>query len=141
MIAALWLGGGAFLIFIAAPSAFSASDSPTNAANVVGAMLTRWHYIALALPLLLLGIEWRSARVRVLIILSAAIALAAAQAFVDLRIRAIRNESPVAISALDRSDPIRRRFGILHGVSSLLLLSQVVLAAACTAMMTGEPNS
>ena len=141
MIAALWLGGGAFLLFIGAPAAFKASDSPMNAASVVGAMLTRWHYIGLLLPLLLLAIEWRHARPRLIAILSAAIVLAALQAVVDLRIRAIRAQSPVPISSLDRNDPIRKRFGVLHGISSVLLLGQVVLATAGVALSTGDTNS
>lgn len=39
-------------------------------------------------------------------------------------------ESPVAISALPRESPVRRRFGLLHGISTLLLVAQVVVAGA-----------
>lgn len=42
----------------------------------------------------------------------------------------MRMESPVAISALPREHPLRRRFGLLHGVSTLLLIAQVVAAGA-----------
>jgi len=42
------------LLAIAAPAAFRAAGSPTTAANVVGAMLDGWHYIAIALPVILL---------------------------------------------------------------------------------------
>ena len=93
-------------------------------------MLSRWHYIALAAPLILLALEWRRARVVVLSIIFAAVVLAAAQAMIDLRIRTVRAKSPIPISELSREDPIRRQFGLLHGVSSLLLLGQVVAAAA-----------
>jgi hypothetical protein len=39
----------------------------------------------------------------------------------------------VAISTLDRNDPVRRRFGALHGASMLLLLLQTIAAAAVVA--------
>ena len=128
MIAALWLGS-AFFLMLAASAAFRAAPNSTAAADVVGAMLTRWHYIALAAPLILFGLELRHARKLVLIVLFATIVLAALQAVVDLRIRSIRNSSAVSISELDRSDPIRRKFGALHGASMMLLLAQAVGAA------------
>jgi MbtH protein len=103
------------------------------AADVVGAMLTRWHYIALAAPLVLLVMELRDARRTIALVLFTAVLLAAMQAFVDLRIRAIRNASIVPVSELDRSDPLRRRFGALHGFSMLLLLLQATAAAVVVA--------
>jgi hypothetical protein len=133
-IHAFWLGSGAFLIMVAAPAAFRAAPSPNVAADVVGAMLTRWHYIGLAAPLALLALDWRRARMHVLAIVFIAVILAAAQAVVDLRIRKIRASTSVPISQLARQDPVRRHFGMLHGVSSLLLLGQVVCAGAALAM-------
>ena len=38
------------------------------------------------------------------------------------------------MSELSRQDPVRRQFGLLHGMSSLLLLGQVIAAAAALAM-------
>jgi hypothetical protein len=93
-------------------------------------MLVRWHYIALLLPLALLFLEWKRARPAVLIILFGAIVMAAAQGVVDTRVRVIRSESIVPISSLPRETPLRRRFGLLHGLSSLLLLGQALAAAA-----------
>jgi hypothetical protein len=129
VIESLWLGSAVFVI-VAALAAFRTLSTPTDAANVVGAILTRWHYIALVAPLLLLAIEWRRSRAIVLGILFAAILLASAQAVIDTRVRAMRMESAVAISALPREHPLRRRFGLLHGVSTLLLIAQVVAAGA-----------
>jgi hypothetical protein len=104
-------------------------------------MLAAWHYIALVLPLLLLALEWRRARAAVMTVLSVAILMAAVQVLTDLRIRAIRAESPVPITELARSNPIRRRFGLLHGISSLLLLGQVLLAAGAVAIDTPETKN
>ncbi len=129
LIAALWLGS-AFFLMLSASAAFRAAGNTSIAADVVGSILTRWHYIALAAPLVLFALELRRARPLILIVLFVAIMLAAGQAFVDLRIRAIRQSSPISISELDRTDPVRRRFGALHGISMVLLLSQAILAAA-----------
>jgi hypothetical protein len=129
LIAALWLGS-AFFLMLSASAAFRAAGNTSVAADVVGSMLTRWHYIALAAPLALFALELRRARPLILVVLFVAIVLAAGQSFVDLRIRAIRQSSPIPISELDRTDPVRRRFGALHGISMVLLLSQAILAAA-----------
>jgi MbtH protein len=137
LIAALWFGSGCFLI-LAASAAFRAAGDPTVAANVVESLLTRWHYIALLAPLLLFALELRRVRRLVLIVLFVAILLAALQSFVDLRIRAIRAESPMAISSLPRTDPVRRNFGKLHGLSSLLLLLQTVGAAVAVTASAKE---
>ena len=115
---------------LAASAAFRSAPNPTAAADVVGAMLSRWHYIALAGPLVLFALELRQARRWVLIVIFAALLLAAVQSVVDLKIRTIRASSAVSISELDRSDPVRKRFGMLHGVSMLLLVGQAVCAVA-----------
>ena len=129
LIAALWLGS-AFFLMLSASAAFRAAGNTSIAADVVGSMLTRWHYIALAVPLALFALELRRSRPLILIVLFVAVLLAAGQSFVDLRIRAIRQSSPVPISTLDRTDPVRKRFGALHGLSMVLLLTQAILAAA-----------
>ncbi len=118
---------------LAASAAFRSSPNSTVAADVVGAMLNRWHYIALAAPLVLFALEMRHARRLVLIVLFAATVIAAAQTFVDLRIRSIRTSSAVAMSDLPKTDPLRRRFGALHGVSMMLLLAQAIAAAVVVA--------
>jgi hypothetical protein len=139
LIAALWLGS-AFFLMLSASAAFRAAGNTTIAADVVGSMLTRWHYIALAAPLALFALELRRARPWVLVLLFVAIVLAASQSFVDLRIRAIRASSATAISALDKTDPVRRRFGALHGLSMVLLLTQT-LAATAIVLARHDPRS
>ena len=140
LIAALWLGS-AFFLMLSAQAAFRAAGNTHIAADEVGSMLTRWHYIALAAPLALFARELRRARPLILIVLFAAILLAAGQAFVDLRIRSIRASSPVSISSLDRTDPVRRRFGALHGVSMMLLLAQTLIAASAVLAGSSVPRS
>jgi hypothetical protein len=132
-IHAIWLGSGVFLL-LAAQAAFKTAPSSSAAAALVGALLGRWHYIALAAPIALLILEWRRARSLVLIIIFAGVVFAAAQAMIDLRIRSIRANSPVPISELSRQDPVRRNFGMLHGISTLLLLAQIATAGAALAV-------
>lgn len=131
ILQALWFGSGVFVAF-AAVAVFRAMN-PVDAADAVGAMLTRWHYIALLAPAILTIIEWRRVRSRMVTILFIAVLLAVMQGFTDLRIRQIRMNSATAISSLDRNDPVRRRFGALHGFSSVLLLAQIAAAAAAIA--------
>lgn len=114
---------------LAASAAFRVAPNATVAADVVGAMLSRWHYIALAAPIALFFIELTRVRRVVIVVTFAALLLAATQAVIDLRIRQIRNNSHIAISSLDSADPIRRRFGRLHGLSMMLLLAQAIAAA------------
>ncbi len=132
LIQAVWLGSGVFLMLTAA-AAFSAASNSTDAANVAGAVLTRWHYIALFAPLLLMFLEWRRSRPVMLVILFIAVLLASFQALLDTRIRVIRNESFVPISSLAPNDPVRRQFGLLHGMSTLFLVGQVLAAGAAVA--------
>ena len=73
------------------------------------------------------------------IVLFAAIVLASLQALADTRIRIMRYDSLVPISSLSPDDPVRRRFGLLHGLSSLLLVAQLVLAGAAVVMTDGPP--
>lgn len=113
---------------LAASAAFRAAPNATVAADVVGALLTRWHYIALVAPLALFALELRRVRRVALVLIFAGLLLATAQAIVDLQIRSIRTTLPVPVSSLDREHPIRKRFGALHGASMLLLLLQTIAA-------------
>lgn len=137
LIAAIWLGSGVFLM-LSASAAFRAAGNTSVAADVVGSMLTRWHYIALAAPLILFAIELRRVRRLLVLLLFAAVLLAAAQAFVDLKIRSIRHSSVVPVSSLSPEDPVRRTFGALHGASMLLLTLQVLSAAIVVASPSGK---
>ena len=132
LIQAIWLGSGVFLL-LTASAAFNAASNTTDAANVVGAVLVRWHYIALLAPLALMFLEWRRSRPVMLMILFVAVLFASFQGLLDTRIRMIRESSLAPISSLSSSDPVRRQFGMLHGMSSLLLIGQVIAAAAVVA--------
>ena len=131
LIAALWLGGGAVLLAIAAPAAFRGAGDPTHAASIVGDMLGQWRYLAIGAPVLLLILSAvRRGRRGPMILVALALLLAFAQMAVDAQIHKIRLQSSVPISSLEKSDPVRRHFGMLHGASSGLMLLQLIAAAA-----------
>jgi hypothetical protein len=132
LISAIWLGSAVFLMLSAA-AVFRAAPNATSAADVVGALLTRWHYIALAAPLLLFGLELRRVRPFILVLLFTSVILAAGQSFVDLRIRAIRMSTAVPVSSLPEGHTIRKTFGRLHGLSMFLLTLQALAAATVVA--------
>lgn len=124
----IWIGGGVFLAFVAAPAAFSAAEGPETAAAVVGAMLSRWHWISVIAPLgVLLSARFRHKWPLVLIVV--AVALANAQWLVDNRIHDLRASVAGSVSELDESDAVRRTFGALHGVSMTLMLGQLLCGA------------
>lgn len=139
LLQALWFGSAAFLM-IAAAAAFRAASSPTEAADVVGALLTRWHYISLFAPLTLMMLEWRRSRPVILLLLFLGVVTASGGAILDTRIRSIRLESPFPMSERSREDPIRRQFGLLHGLSSAMLLLELLLAGAVIAIDDDRPE-
>lgn len=126
-IHSIWLGAAVFILLVAGPVFRAAGDSIT-AGNVVGAMLARWHYIALGAPVLLLIIEWKRGRTALILLLAAAAFFAATQTMLDLKIRQMRQQSVESISSLPEESPRRKLFGALHGISSTMLLLQAISA-------------
>lgn len=136
IVVALWLGGGVFLMAVAAPSAFRFAPDSLVAGTIVGAMLAKWRYASIFAPLVLLIAEWRRERLQrtaPVLVLVAAVMLASLQIFTDMKVHEMRAASPVAIGSLSKSDPVRKRFGMLHGISSSLMLAQLLLAAGYVA--------
>lgn len=140
---AIWFGGGLAIAAIAAPAAFQGSPDPTAAASIVSILLRRWHWIAISAPLiLLLMARPRAARpsTGMLKVLIVAGVLAVSQTGLDHSIHSIRAGSPVSISALSESDPVRRKFGMLHGASSMLMAVQLLLAGIAIGLEVREPR-
>ncbi len=127
LLESFWLGSAIFLMAFAAPAAFRAAGGPSAAASVVVAMLDRWHYISLVVPVLLLLLNLRAGRSSIIALLTVTTFVAASQGMIDLKVRALAAASLVPISSLASNDPVRKAFMSLHGMSMMFLLFQIIL--------------
>jgi len=113
---------------------------PGSAAGVVGRVLPVLDGAGLVLGLLAvaLGATGRSGRAAV--VLGAVLAaLAAASLFVlTPEMARLRQAAGDTLSHLPPTDPTRRHFGMLHGLSTVLFGLQAVLAVALVALRPGR---
>jgi hypothetical protein len=132
LLAALWAGSVWAVSYLAAPSAFAVLDS-TRAGNVVGVMLTRSAWLAIALAVLLGLLVARAAdldarRKRWLYGLVAAMLACSLIVYLGLQpmMAAIREAAgPAGV----RASPQWGTFAALHGVSQVLYLAESILGA------------
>ena len=132
LLAALWAGSVWAVSYLAAPSAFAVLDS-TQAGNVVGVMLTRSAWLAIALAVLLAPLVARAAdldarRKRWLYGVIAGMLACSLVVYLGLQpmMAAIRE---TAGAAGVRASPQWRTFAALHGVSQVLYLVESILGA------------
>jgi hypothetical protein len=132
LLAALWAGSVWAVSYLAAPSAFAVLDS-TQAGNVVGMMLTRSAWLAIALAVLLALVVARSAdldarRRRWLYGLAGGMLACSLVVYLGLQptMAAIRAAAgPAGV----RASPQWGTFAALHGVSQVLYLAESILGA------------
>ena len=130
-----FLGALALFATTVTPALF-ATVPPPMAARVVGRVLPVLDAVGFVLGLaaVVLGATGRSGRAAM--VLGAVLAaLAAASLFlVTPEIARLRHAAGDALSQLPASDPARRRFGALHGISTVLFGLQAVVAVALVAL-------
>ena len=145
---AIWFGGGLAVLF-STRAIFRAAETRAQGGLFSGAVLAsfsrlRWAAVGLTAIAWLLGLA-------VLITFQvagparfggfelsnsaplwagAAAVLTAAQAILDRRIRALREQLGGSTEGLAKGDPRRKRWGALHGASVLLLLAQIACGGA-----------
>lgn len=132
LLAALWAGSVWAVSYLAAPSAFAVLDS-TQAGNVVGMMLTRSAWLAIALAVLLALVVARSAdldarRRRWLYGLAGGMLACSLVVYLGLQptMAAIRAAAgPAGVRASKQWGT----FAALHGVSQVLYLAESILGA------------
>jgi hypothetical protein len=132
LLAALWAGSVWAVSYLAAPSAFAVLDS-TLAGNVVGVMLTRSAWLAIALAVVLALLTARAAdvdarRKRWLYGLIAGMLACSLVVYLGLQpmMAAIREAAgPAGV----RASPQWGTFAALHGVSQVLYLAESILGA------------
>lgn len=132
LLAALWAGSIWAVSYLAAPSAFAVLDS-TQAGNVVGVMLTRSAWLAIALAVVLGLLVARASdvdarRKRWLYGLIAGMLACSLVVYLGLQpmMAAIREAAgPAGV----RASPQWGTFAALHGVSQVLYLAESILGA------------
>ena len=129
LLAALWAGSVWAVCYLAAPSAFAALDS-SRAGDVVGVMLTRSAWLAIALAVLLVPLVARARdidarRRRWLFGLIAGMLACSLVVYLGLQpmMAAIRASAGANV----RASPQWGMFAALHGVSQLLYLVESIL--------------
>jgi hypothetical protein len=132
LLAALWAGSVWAVSYLAAPSAFAVLDS-TQAGNVVGVMLTRSAWLAVALAVLLGLLVARAAdldvrRKRWLYGVIGGMLACSLVVYLGLQpmMAAIREAAgPAGV----RASPQWGTFAALHGVSQVMYLAESILGA------------
>jgi hypothetical protein len=125
----VWFGGGIATV-LATSAVFARSESRKLAGDLAGAILLRANLLR-GVAAVMFGLSALLGPAAVATWLGAGCLVLQAVAIpLDAATRRIRGALGGNVDALAASDPGRRRFGALHGLSMLLLLLQVLLAFA-----------
>jgi len=125
----VWVGGAFFVGVLLAPGAFALLPTRQLAGDVVGMALVRLHWLALscgavyvASVFALSTAEWPAWRRAAPLVVVVMLALTLTSQFVlTPRLSALRAQMSAergSIDATPKEDPLRQRFGQLHGASS-----------------------
>jgi hypothetical protein len=133
VVVAAWLGAAALAAAVVAPAAFAVLPTRALAGALVGRVLPALFVTGVVVGATAAALQWGAGGrgIRLALPLLVAVACAAAQFAVAPRIARLRAEIGPSVDALAVTDPRRRAFGRLHGVS-VLLLGAAGLAAAGT---------
>jgi Domain of unknown function (DUF4149) len=130
-----FLGAIALFATTVTPALFAVAP-PSVAARVVGRVLPVLDAVGLALGLaaVVLGATGRSGRAAMVLGGVLAVLAAASLFVVTPEIASIRRATGDTLSHLSPADPARGRFGMLHGLSTVLFGLQAVMAVALVAL-------
>jgi hypothetical protein len=137
---ALFLGGGAYWAFVAAPAVFAVSPGPKVAGQLAAAMSGRFDRIAQACLLAIGGIELlrvteRATPAEVLRVALAATMTALALYTIWVVRPELRKQQDLDLDAMGSDHPHRRRFRKLQGQAYLATLGQLLAAAFLLALI------
>ena len=123
----LWFGGG-LAVLVGTRALFRVAGSRKQGGQFSGALLQSFVWLRLlalfaVCVAVLLGPHQSGAAVLLA-------ALFVAGMLVDARLRKLRDQIGGSTEGLEASDPRRKRFGSLHGLSVLILIGQILVAAA-----------
>lgn len=124
----IWFGGGLAML-LATRAIFARAGSRALAGTISGDALLRFQVLRGIAAVLLGGSALLGARSLATVLGLGCILFQLAASPVDAKLRRLRAEIGGSTEGLEEGDPRRRLFGALHGVSVLLLLAQIALAA------------
>jgi hypothetical protein len=137
VLLAAWLGAAALAAAVVAPAAFAVLPTRALAGALVGRVLPPLFVAGVVAGVAVAALQWSLPAphrgLRVALPLVVALACAAAQFGVGPRIARVRAEIGPSVDALAPTDPRRREFGRLHGVSVAMLGAGGLAAAAALA--------
>lgn len=125
----IWFGGGLAML-LATRAIFARAGSRALAGSISGEALLRFQLLRGLAAVLLGAAALLGARSLATVLGLGCILLQLASSPVDSRLRKLRTDLGGSTEGLADDDPRRKQFGVLHGVSVLLLLAQIALAAA-----------
>ena len=126
---AVWFGGGIATI-LATSAVFARAESRKVAGDLAGAVLLRTNRLRVVAAVLFALAALTGAAGPATWLGGGCLLLQMGAIPVDAATRRIRRALGGNVDALAPDDPRRRRFGALHGLAMLLLVLQVILAAA-----------
>lgn len=143
LLLSAWLGAGALFAAAVAPAAFAVLPSRSLAGALVGRVLPVLFLAGLVVSVLSLWLDrpnvGRAPKARRALLVTAALACAAAQFAVTPRIERVREQIGGAIEQLPASDARRAAFGRLHA-ASVGLLGLAMVAAGSTLVFGALPH-
>ena len=125
---AIWFGGGLAML-LATRAIFARAGSRALAGSISGEALLRFQLLRGFAAVLLGGSALLGGRGLATVLGLGCILFQLASSPVDTRLRKLRVELGGSTEGLAEGDPRRKQFGVLHGISVLLLLAQIALAA------------
>ncbi len=143
------VGGGILLVFIAAPLIFELAPSRTAAGQIAGAIINRHSLLALILTAIALISLFPQGKNSVPHSRGLLIALLGTMIVIELFsysiVRPILNDLIAQIGDFDltpKDNPLRKRFGMWHGISSLEALITLILGVLAVGLecRTNQPK-
>jgi len=136
-----WLGAAAITGFVVAPHAFAAFPTRAQAGDYVGGILRILDGAAIAAGLVAGGLALMRGGGRARLAAAALLVLVGiASLLLDAKLAGMR-AAMGPIDALAADDPRRRHFGILHGISMLILLFGMLAALGSLWLGPGQGSS
>jgi hypothetical protein len=145
-----WTGSILFLTLIVAPGAFATLPTRELAGSVVGMALTRLHFLGYIAGVFFLGallIEARNVtalgRPAAVLVIVMLLLTVVSQHAITPRIASLRGQMSAEHGSLDttpKDHPLRLQFGKLHGLSTLLELTVLLLGLAALFLALRLPD-